>query len=94
MPRRRGKNERFHRSLEAEVMSLRPLATGAEAQKAFDHWRRVYYHQRPHAALDHCVPASRHRPSHRPFPKKLAEPHYENSNITSHVSGPNTPSGQ
>jgi transposase InsO family protein len=85
-PQSRGKNERFHRSLEAEVMSLRPLATRTEAQKAFDHWRQVYNHQRPHAALDHRVPASRYRPSHRPFPSKLAEPHYEDGTITRQVS--------
>jgi transposase InsO family protein len=85
-PQSRGKNERFHRSLEAEVMSLRPLATRAEAQKAFDRWRQIYNHQRPHAALAHHVPASRYRPSHRPFPRKLAEPLYEEATITRQVS--------
>lgn len=85
-PQSRGKNERFHRSLEAEVMSLRPLATRAEAQKAFDQWRQIYNHQRPHAALDHRVPASRYRPSHRPFPRTLQEPHYEEGTLTRQVS--------
>ncbi|MFZ0324478.1 MAG: IS481 family transposase [Actinomycetes bacterium] len=84
-PQSRGKNERFHRSLEEEVMSLRPLATRADAQKAFDRWRHVYNHQRPHGALEHRVPASRYRPSHRPFPRKLAEPHYEEGTITRKV---------
>lgn len=85
-PQSRGKNERFHRSLDEEVMSLRPLATQAEAQKAFDHWRHVYNHQRPHAALGLAVPASRYRPSPRAMPRKLAEPLYDDGTITRKVS--------
>ena len=84
-PQSRGKNERFHRSLDEEVMSLRPLASKADAQRAFDRWRQVYNHQRPHGALGHAVPASRYRPSHRPFPSKLQEPHYEEGTITRKV---------
>jgi hypothetical protein len=85
-PQSRGKNERFHRSLEAEVMSLRPLATRADAQTAFDRWRHLYNHQRPHGALNHAVPASRYRPSTRPMPRKLSEPHYEDAAIIRQVS--------
>ena len=85
-PQSRGKNERFHRSLGEEVMSLAPLATRAEAQKAFDRWRQIYNHQRPHDALQLKVPASRYRPSPRPFPAKLAEPDYAEGTITRKVS--------
>ena len=84
-PQSRGKNERFHRSMDEEVMNLRPLATRAEAQKAFDRWRHVYNHQRPHEALNLAVPASRYRPSIRPMPAKLAQPHYEDATITRKV---------
>ena len=84
-PQSRGKNERFHRSMDEEVMNLRPLATRAEAQKAFDRWRHVYNHQRPHEALNLTVPASRYRPSIRPMPAKLAQPHYEDATITRKV---------
>ena len=84
-PQSRGKNERFHRSLEAEVMSLRPLTTMADAQKAFDRWRHIYNHQRPHEALDLAVPASRYRPSIRPMPRKPAEPLYADGTITRKV---------
>lgn len=85
-PQSRGKNERFHRSLEEEVMSLAPLANRLEAQRAFDRWRPVYNYQRPHGALGHAVPASRYRPSPRAMPAKLAEPHYEDGTITRKVS--------
>jgi len=84
-PQSRGKNERFHRSMDEEVLSLRPLATRADAQKAFDHWRQVYNHQRPHEALGLAVPASRYRPSIRPMPSKPEEPHYEDGTLTRKV---------
>lgn len=84
-PQSRGKNERFHRSMQEEVMSLRPLATRADAQKVFDHWRHIYNHQRPHEALGLAVPASRYRPSIRSMPRKPAEPHYEDGTITRKV---------
>ena len=41
-PQSRGKNERFHRTLIAEVFALRILRDLAEAQYAFDEWREVY----------------------------------------------------
>lgn len=85
-PQSRGKNERFHRSLEAEVMSLRPLASLADAQTAFDRWRQVYNHQRPHEGLGYGVPASRYRPSPRAMLPKPAEPYYEEGSITRKVS--------
>ena len=63
-------------------MSLRPLAS----MKAFNRWRQVYNHQRPHEALNLTVPASRYRPSApKPMPKKPAEPHYEDAEITRKV---------
>ena len=41
-PQGRGKNERFHRSLAAEVLALAPLADWDDAQAAFDRWRHIY----------------------------------------------------
>ena len=66
-------------------MSLAPLANRLEAQRAFDRWRPVYNYQRPHGALGHAVPASRYRPSPRPMPGKLTEPHYDEGTITRKV---------
>jgi putative transposase len=60
-PQSRGKNERFHRTLREEVFALRRYRDLAEVQRAFEAWRVVYNHERPHAALDHDVPASRYR---------------------------------
>jgi transposase InsO family protein len=70
-PQSRGKNERFHRTLKAEIFALRRLRDLAEAQRAFDAWREVYNFERPHQALGQQVPASRYRPSARSMPDRL-----------------------
>src|SRR5438067_7781792 len=49
-PQSRGKNERFHRTLKAEVFALKRLRDFAEVQRAFDAWRMVYNFERPHQA--------------------------------------------
>lgn len=84
-PQGRGKNERFHRSLAAEVLSLAPLADFTAAQAAFDHWRHVYNRERPHQALDFATPAERYRLSPRPFPTTLPVPHYAAGEIVRRV---------
>lgn len=84
-PQGRGKNERFHRTLKAEVFSLHTLRDLDQAQRAFDRWRQVYNHERPHEALDHNVPASRWRPSPRSMPEHLPEPHYDHGEETRRV---------
>lgn len=85
-PQSRGKNERLHRTLKAEVLSLQRLDDLAQAQRAFDAWREVYNLDRPHEALDHAVPSSRYRQSLRAMPEKLAEPEYAPEDIVRRVS--------
>jgi transposase InsO family protein len=80
-PQTKGKNERFHRTLKAEVLSMRTFKTSSELQKAFDRWRHVYNNERPHQSLGQNVPASRYRPSPRSLPSKLCEPEYEEGAI-------------
>jgi hypothetical protein len=80
-PQSRGKNERFHRTLNAEVFALRRFRDLAETQRAFDAWREVYNFERPHEALDHQVPASRYQPSQRPMPDSLPAPEYDSHEI-------------
>jgi transposase InsO family protein len=70
-PQTQGKDERFHRTLKAEVLQGRTFADLFICQKRFDPWREIYNHERPHEALDMAVPASRYRPSNRPFPEVL-----------------------
>lgn len=70
-PQTQGKDERFHRTLKAELLSGRSFRDLDECQMAFDGWRRVYNHHRPHEALDLAVPAEHYRPSARVFSDSL-----------------------
>jgi len=70
-PQTNGKEERFHRSLKAEVLNGRSFEDLPHAQTAFDRWRQVYNHERPHEALQMQTPISRYRPSPRAFPEVL-----------------------
>ena len=85
-PQSRGKNERFHRTLKAEVFDLKRFRDLAEVQRAFDSWRTVYNLDRPHQALDLQVPASRYQPSNRSMPERLPEPEYDEHDIVRTVS--------
>jgi transposase InsO family protein len=84
-PQGRGKNERFHRSLAAEVLDLAPLQSLAKAQAAFDRWRHVYNRERPHQGIGLIPPAERYRPSERPFPATIPQPCYDRDDIVRRV---------
>jgi len=66
-PQTMGKDERFHRSLKAEVLAGRPFDDLAAAAHRLDAWRHVYNTERPHQALAMAVPADRYRHSHRDY---------------------------
>jgi transposase InsO family protein len=70
-PQTMGKDERFHRTLKAEVLGGPLFADLERCQSAFDRWRDVYNMERPHQALDMDVPASRYAVSPRSFPEQL-----------------------
>lgn len=70
-PQTQGKDERFHRTLKAEVLAGRNFADLAACQRAFERWRHVYNHHRPHQALDLARPGERYRASRRSFPETL-----------------------
>jgi len=84
-PQTRGKNERFHRTLKAEVFALTPLKDLAAAQAAFDAWRPIYNSERPHQGIGMEVPASRYTPSRRPYPNRLSKVEYEPGAVTRRV---------
>ncbi len=78
-PQTNGKIERFHRSLNTEVLAGRNFADHAGVQRAFDSWRSVYNSERPHEALDLQAPAQRYRISTLAFPERLAPIEYPDS---------------
>ena len=75
-PQTLGKDERFHRTLKAELISRYSLADLIDAQMRFDLWRDVYNFKRPHQALGMQAPATRYRMSPRPLPERLPELSY------------------
>lgn len=70
-PQTNGKEERFHRSLQAEVINGRLFADKADMQYAFDHWRDIYNTVRPHQGIGMVTPSARYRPSPHSFPEVL-----------------------
>ena len=84
-PQSRGKNERFHRSMDEEIFSMQPITDHAQAQRVFDKWRDIYNHERPHEGIAMLRPADRYRHSLRPMPEKLPEPTYGESDIVKRV---------
>lgn len=75
-PQTQGKDERFHRTLELEVLRGRSFASLEDCQQTFDPWRVSYNTERPHEALGLATPTSRYRCSGREFPKKFSPVEY------------------
>ena len=75
-PQTQGKDERFNRSLKAEVLNGCSYRDLPECQHAFDHWRHIYNHERPHEGIGFVTPGERYRMSSRPFPECLPEIEY------------------
>ena len=75
-PQTQGKDERFHRTLKAEVLARRAFVDLPQAQAAFDAWRTIYNHRRPHEALSLEVPGSRYAPSRTSMPTTIPPPEY------------------
>lgn len=84
-PQTIGKDERFHRTLEAEVIRPCAFRDVQEAQAHFDPWREMYNHIRPHEALAMPVPASRYQESPRLFPETLPAVEYDLGEIVRSV---------
>jgi len=74
-PQQNGRHERMHRTLKGETASP-PKRTWRTQQKAFDHFRQEYNHERPHESLDQETPASLYAPSERSYPLILPEMTY------------------
>lgn len=70
-PQTLGKDERFHRTLKAELLGGPSFTNLAECQRRFETWRQSYNFERPHQALGLKTPASCYRDSPRSFPEQL-----------------------
>jgi len=84
-PQTLGKDERFHRTLKAELLGESIPWRRAESQRHFDQWRMVYNCERPHEALNMQVPARLYQVSQRSFIEKLEEIQYAPEDIVRKV---------
>jgi transposase InsO family protein len=84
-PQTNGKDERFHRSLDREVLNGVSFADQLHLQGALSRWRQCYNHERPHEALDMAVPATRYVPSQRNYPEKLPVVEYGPDDMVARV---------
>jgi transposase InsO family protein len=84
-PQTQGKDERFHRTLNAELLTRHTFGSVTACQGPFDTFRQAYNHERPHDALGLAVPASRYRPSPRPLPATLPAIAYDATDVVRKV---------
>lgn len=86
-PQTLGKDERFHRTLKAEVLR-EAFADLPSVQRRFDRWRMIYNFERPHEALGMQTPARCYTPSARSFPETLPPIEYAPGDIVRQVQRP------
>ena len=55
-PQTQGKEERFHKTMKAELLKIIEIENMSHAQKCFDDFRSCYNDERPHEALNMGVP--------------------------------------
>jgi transposase InsO family protein len=84
-PQTQGKDERLHRTLQAELLSRYTLTNLPYCQSHFDRWRDSYNYERPHEALGMQPPISCYQPSPRPFPEVLPPILYDTGDIVRKV---------
>jgi len=75
-PQTHGKNERFNRTLNDELLQFAPLQDYRHAQQRMETWRNEYNTMRPHESLDMQKPTSRYQPSNRALPPSLPPINY------------------
>jgi transposase InsO family protein len=70
-PQTQGKDERFHRTLDHELLSRHTWRDLAHCAEQFPRYRQIYNCERPHDSLAGATPLSRYRPSPRSLPAVL-----------------------
>lgn len=85
-PQTQGKDERFHRTLKAELLSRVNFRDQDHCQQACEQWRHTYNHERPHEALAMAVPVTRYTPSPRDYQEHVPEYEYSPNDTIRRVS--------
>lgn len=84
-PQTLGKDERFHRTLNQELIARHRFTGLKHCQRHFQRWRHIYNCERPHEALGLDVPAEHYQPSPRAFPESLPDIEYAPDDIVRKV---------
>lgn len=84
-PQTQGKAERFHRTLQRELLNRSGFNSIERCQEALDNWREIYNLIRPHESLGQHPPISRFAPSGRPFPEILPPVLYDEGDLVRKV---------
>ncbi|MBO4734517.1 MAG: IS481 family transposase [Clostridia bacterium] len=79
-PQTQGKIERFHRTMDTELLNHIIFSNCAEADKALNEWRIKYNNIRPHQALSMKCPADIYIPSKRKYDDKVDPYEYDGLN--------------
>jgi transposase InsO family protein len=80
-PQTQGKEERFHRTLNTELLCRHTWRDLAHCAAEFPRYRQCYNFERPHDALDGATPATRYRPSVRSVPRQLPDLEYPDMEV-------------
>lgn len=75
-PQTQGKDERFHRTLDEELLKRKNFIDFENIQREFNEWREMYNTERPHEALQMGTPSDRYKISQRKYPETLPEIDY------------------
>lgn len=86
-PQTQGKDERFHESLNAELLRWITFRDLKDAQAHFDRWRDRYNLERPHESLGMNTPIARYRPSPRLMPETLPPIEYDSTDEVRKADG-------
>lgn len=84
-PQTQGKAERFHRTLDVDLLRWQSFRNLVHVQQHLDQYRDVYNRQRPHQALSLEVPSSRYRISCRQFPEHISAIEYDVGDVVRKV---------
>lgn len=76
-PQTQGKIERFHRTMDTELLNHFVFQNCVEADKALNEWRIKYNNIRPHQALSMKCPADIYIPSKRKYDDKVDPYEYD-----------------
>jgi len=80
-PQTQGKEERFHRTLNQELISYEQFRDHNHCQRRFDWWREKYNCIRPHESINFKAPVELYKPSNKTYPEKINIYEYNLSDI-------------